>query len=109
MNRMRVSSTSAATKMGTSVNSVSRPSTSLPNSWFSSVNDTAHQVMTAFIVAPSSQAPIRYQTAFGSSAPRSGVNSRANPAKSMAQKAMARIVAQVTPQKAISPRMLFSA
>ena len=34
---------------------------------------------------------------------------RASPAKSMAQKAIARMVAQVTPRKATSPRMLFSA
>jgi hypothetical protein len=65
--------------------------------------------MIAFMVAPNSHAPVKYQISFGSSKPRSGVNSLANPAKSMAQKATARIVAQAKPANLTSPNKLLNA
>jgi hypothetical protein len=65
--------------------------------------------MMAFMVAPSNQAPVKYQISFGSFKPRSGVNSRANPAKSIAQKATAKIVAQANPANLTSPSKLLKA
>ena len=69
----------------------------LTSLWLATAIETPHQVSTAFIVAASSQAPNRYQTSLGSSEPLSGVNRRAIPAKSMPQKASARMVAQGIP------------
>jgi len=66
--------------------------------------ETPHQVRVALKPAARSQAPKRYQTSAGSSRPRSGVKMRAMPAKSMAQKAMARTIDQRRPMKARSPR-----
>lgn len=61
MNRILVSHTRTATNSGTKCRSSWRLKTSLPRSWFNKVRLTAHQVIIAFIVAPSSQAPIKYQ------------------------------------------------
>src|SRR5512135_1083280 len=72
--------------------------------WLATAIDTPHQVKIAFMVAARIQAPNRYQTSAGSSAPCSGVNKRAIPAKSIPQKAMERIVAQRIPAKVKSPR-----
>jgi hypothetical protein len=109
MNKIRVNQTRIATNIGTIRSNCSRPKISLPSSCDTSTDDTAHQVITAFIVAPSSHAPVKYQTSFGSSFPRSGVNRRARPAKSIAQNATAKIVAQVKVAKRTSPSKLCSA
>ena len=69
MNKMRVSQTSDATKIGTICSNSARLRISLPKSCDSNVREMAHQVIIAFMVAPNSQAPIRYQTEFGSSGP----------------------------------------
>jgi len=63
----------------------------------------------ALAMVPRNQAPVRNHTARGSSAPRCGVKMRTSPAKSMAQKAMARIDAHRTPAKRTSPSRLVSA
>lgn len=109
MKRILVNQTNIATKIGTIFRSCSRLITSFPSSESKSTSETAHQVMMAFMVAPSSQAPVKYQISFGSSKPRSGVNSRAKPAKSMAQNATAKIVAQAKLANLTSPSKLFSA
>jgi len=84
----RMSQTRMATKTGTILSRVSGATTGLPRlSWLRTAMETPHQVSMAFMVAASSQAPKRYQTSAGSSAPCSGVKSRAIPAKSMPQKA----------------------
>lgn len=107
--RMRVNQTRVATKKGTQRSSCSRLNTSLPKSCANSVRETAHQVMMAFMVAPISQAPIRYHTAVGSRRPFSGVKRRVRPAKSIAQKATARMVAHLRPAKLTSPSKFCSA
>jgi hypothetical protein len=109
MKRILVNHTKIATKTGTIFKSCSRLNTSLPSCDSRSTSETAHHVMIAFIVAPNSQAPVKYQISFGSFKPRSGVNSLANPAKSMAQKATARIVAQAKPANLTSPNKLLNA
>src|SRR5512139_2657326 len=93
-----------ATKIGTILMRVSRSTTALPNSdWLSKASETPHQVSMEFIVAANSQAPKRYQDSEGSLLPASGVNRRAIPAKSMQQKAIARIVAHLRLANSRSP------
>jgi len=57
----------------------------------------------AFMLAAKSQAPNKYQVECADEFDSSGVNIRAIPAKSMLQKAMARMVAQDKPANFKSP------
>ena len=101
----RISQTITATNIGTTLRSICLSMTTFPRvSWLSKAIEIPHQVNMAFMVAASSQAPKRYHTSPGSSAPSSGVKRRAIPAKSIPQNATARIVAQLTPRKSSSPR-----
>ena len=96
----RINQTINATKTGTTLVRVLWPTTSVESSWWlRTATATPHQVSMAFMAAASSQAPNRYQTSAGSSWPCCGVKSRAMPAKSIPQKAMDRIVAQLMPQE----------
>ena len=105
-----MSQTMTATNTGTTDNRTSRLRISLPRLLCcSSARDTPHQVSMAFIVAARNQAASRYHTSTRSLRPRSGVNSRAMPAKSMPQKAIARIMAQRMPTKRRSPKRLVRA
>ena len=100
----RINQTMMATKIGTNLINNARSTTAPPSVWWLRMAiDTPHQVSMAFIVAASSQAPKRYHTSDGSSAPCSGVNNRAIPAKSIPQNAIANMVAQRMPAKRKSP------
>ena len=91
----RISQTIMATKIGTTLSRIGLSITGLPMvASFRMAIETPHQVNMAFMVAAKSQAPKRYQTSLGSSLPCSGVKRRAIPAKSMPQKAIAKIVDQ---------------
>src|SRR5512139_354540 len=71
--------------------------------------DTPHQVRMALKAAARNQAPNRYQTSAGSLRPFSGVKMRAMPAKSMPQKARAKMVAHSNGPNVRVPRMSCSA
>src|SRR5688572_27269990 len=95
INRTRISNTIPATKIGTILVMALEPTKTLPAALFCRIaTETPHQVRVALKAAARNQAANRYQTSAGSSLPCSGVKMRAMPAKSMAQKANARIVAQ---------------
>ena len=101
----RMTQTRIATKIGTKRTKVSLGTMREPRDWWLRIAiETPHQVSIAFIVAASSQAEKRYQVALkGEEEWASGEKRRAMPAKSIAQKAMERIVAQRKERKDKSP------
>src|SRR5574340_740023 len=100
ISRMRITHTISATNTGTTLLMVDESIIERDSmEWLVMAIETPDQVSTAFMVAASSQAQNMYHTSFDSCRPVSGVNRRAMPAKSMAQKASARIVGSDTVRK----------